>query len=205
MNWKDLGQTIADSAPLLGTLLGGPPGAAVGSLVAGAFGTKASPDELAEAIKRDPEAALKLRQIELDNKAELQRLTLAAETQRLAEDTKKIQSVNATMQSEAQSKWWFSAAWRPFWGVTSALAFMIIVVGIVYLTSVAIEAGDYNMLTIIPQIIMAMAALFAIPGAILGVSAWHRGQMQRVQAGEVKGNGLIGALASRIKNGSKRA
>jgi len=204
MDWKELGHTIADTAPMLGTLLGGPPGAAVGSLIAGVFGVKAEPDKLSEAIKADPEAALKLRQIELDNKTELQKLTLQAETQKLAEDTKRIQAVNTTMQSEAQSKWWFSAAWRPFWGITSALAFMAIVGGIVYLSAVAIKKGDYQAITVIPQIIMSMAALFAIPGGILGVTAWHRGQMQRIQAGEVKGNGLSGALAERIKDGSKK-
>ncbi len=204
MNWKDIGHSIADTAPLLGSLLGGPPGAAVGALISSAFGVKAEPDKLAEAIKADPEAALKLRQIELDNKTELERLTLQAETQKLAEDTKRIQAVNATMQAEARSTWWFSAFWRPFWGVTSALAFMAIVGGIIYLAATAIKAGNYNMLMTIPQIIMSMAALFAIPGTILGVTAWHRGQMQRIRAGEVKSVGLMGALAERIKNGSKR-
>jgi hypothetical protein len=31
----------------------------------------------------------------------------------------------------------------------------------------------------IPQLVGAFATLFAIPGAILGVTAWHRGKEKR--------------------------
>ena len=76
MKWSDIGKTVAEFAPMLGGLVGGPAGAGVGSLIASAFGVENKPDAIAEAIKADPQAAVKLRQIELENKTELERLAL---------------------------------------------------------------------------------------------------------------------------------
>ncbi len=67
MDWKQLGKTVARSAPALGAALGGPAGSVVGSLIAHTFGTGANPDELAQAIAADPESAVKLREFELRN------------------------------------------------------------------------------------------------------------------------------------------
>ena len=65
MDWKDVGQAIAKSARALGAALGGPAGAALGGIVAGAFGAEAAPDQVAAAIATDPQAAVRLREIEL--------------------------------------------------------------------------------------------------------------------------------------------
>lgn len=74
MKWSDIGEKVADFAPLLGSLLGGPAGASVGALIASEYGTKSDPAEIAAKISTDPNAAINLRKIELDNKAELMRI-----------------------------------------------------------------------------------------------------------------------------------
>lgn len=74
MDWKDLGKEMAQYAPLLGGVIGGPAGGAIGSIVASVFGVDNKPDLIAEAIKNDPEAAMKLKTIELDNKVPLQEI-----------------------------------------------------------------------------------------------------------------------------------
>lgn len=74
MEWKDIASTVGKAAPILGTLLGGPAGAAVGALVASALGTGGTPDEVAQALHTSPEAAVKLRQIEADRTVRLQEL-----------------------------------------------------------------------------------------------------------------------------------
>ena len=76
MSWSELGKTIAGYAPLLGGVVGGPAGGAIGSVIASAFGVEDKPDQLAHAIKSDPEAAIKLRKIELDNKTELEKIAM---------------------------------------------------------------------------------------------------------------------------------
>jgi len=76
MNWSELGKTIAGYAPLLGGVVGGPAGAGIGSVIASAFGVEDNPNAVLNAIKKDPQAAIKLKKIELDHKVELEKITL---------------------------------------------------------------------------------------------------------------------------------
>lgn len=73
MNWMDIGkQAIQMGAPILGGALGGPAGAAVGAMIANQFGIDTpTPDNIMAAIKSDPEAALKLREVELRHQERL--------------------------------------------------------------------------------------------------------------------------------------
>ncbi len=197
MDWKDVGNAVLKIAPAVGTALLGPAGGAIGTILSSVFGTDPEPDKVMQAIKMDPNAALKLKEIESNNQTELQKAILQAETMRLAEETKQIQAVNQTMQVEAQHKGW-PAFWRPFWGVISAVSFLVVSVFVCYLGYEAIMKGNPNAMTMIPQVISSMTMLFAVPGAILGVSAWHRGKMQRIQAGDMPQKSIVGALAERI-------
>jgi hypothetical protein len=76
MTWSEIAAIVGKTAPLLGGVLGGPAGAAIGSIVAAALGTENSPDAVAAALAGDPDAALKLRAIETSHEAELQRISL---------------------------------------------------------------------------------------------------------------------------------
>ena len=67
MSWKDIASTVGKFAPIVGTVLGGPAGAAVGSLVSSALGVENEPQAVAKAIQADPQAALKLKQLQIDN------------------------------------------------------------------------------------------------------------------------------------------
>lgn len=71
MNWKDIAKTIATGAPLLGTALGGPAGGAIGAMVASALGVDPKPDAVADALKNDPGAMLKLQELQFNNEADL--------------------------------------------------------------------------------------------------------------------------------------
>lgn len=66
MSWSDVGNKVVQFAPLLGTALGGPGGAAIGALVAKAFGSDATPESVLAAVESDPNAAVKLAQVEKD-------------------------------------------------------------------------------------------------------------------------------------------
>ena len=71
MKWSDIKETVGKFAPLVGTAIGGPAGAAIGSMVSNALGVDNTPDAVAEAIRSDPDAAVKLRKFELDNEADI--------------------------------------------------------------------------------------------------------------------------------------
>jgi len=209
ITWKDIAKTVAQVAPTAGSLLGGPAGVAIGNLIAAALGTTAEPDKVLEAIQSDPQAAVKLKELELNHKLEMERLTVEAEKNRLAVETaelqetsKQIESVNSTMRAEAASEHWFSAFWRPYWGVISGTAFGAAVVFIGLLAYKAVAEKDHEAMRMIPDLVVSLAELFAIPGAILGITAWHRGRMQRIQAGDSDGS-MVGALVDRFRKGKK--
>ena len=75
MNWSELGKKVADYAPLLGGALG-PVGAGVGALIASEFGTENTPDAISNFMTGNPEAQVKLREIELTHKTKLQQIKL---------------------------------------------------------------------------------------------------------------------------------
>lgn len=80
MNWSSIKETVGKVAPLAGTLLGGPAGAAVGSLISSALGVENNPDAVATALA-SPEATVKLRELESNERQHL--LQMQVETLRL--------------------------------------------------------------------------------------------------------------------------
>jgi hypothetical protein len=76
MNLGSLIAIVGKSAPLLASALGSPiAGMAIG-LIENLFGMKSStPDELANAINADPDAAIKLKELELKHTEDLQKIT----------------------------------------------------------------------------------------------------------------------------------
>lgn len=177
MNWSDIAGVVGKAAPLVGTLLGGPAGGAVGGLIASALGTSNDPESVSEALKVDPDAVVKIKQIETEHKTRLQEMSFDLATTQIKE-------VNATMRAEASAEDKWTRRWRPFWGIISAFAFLLVVLFIFVFAMTAVWTGMIEAFTVIPTIIGAFAGLFSVPMVILGVSAHHRGKMQRVQAGE---------------------
>ncbi len=79
MDFTDLSHTVTKYAPLLGGALSGPFGMAIGNIIASVFGSEANkPETLQNLIITDPEAAIKLRQIESEHQLELRRMILQA-------------------------------------------------------------------------------------------------------------------------------
>lgn len=62
--WDKVLELIGDAAPVVGTMLGGPAGAAVGGLVAKALGVDNTPEAIEEALKSNPDALVKIKEIE---------------------------------------------------------------------------------------------------------------------------------------------
>lgn len=95
-----------------------------------------------------------------------------------------LEAINATMQAEAKSENWWTSGWRPYWGFISGTVYGI--VGIIL--SVAIIkmawANPDKLFSQLPLVIGAFASFFSIAGAVLGITAWHRGKKQRIEAGE---------------------
>jgi len=103
VSWRDAAKTVGAIAPGIGAALGGPAGAAVGSLAARALGVAETPQALAKAAQEHPEVAL----------AKLQALEAVLSDR---QDARAMQ-VAALQQDDKASKrfiYVFAAAWSLF-------------------------------------------------------------------------------------------
>ncbi|MDE3023135.1 MAG: hypothetical protein KGI54_15015, partial [Pseudomonadota bacterium] len=123
MNWKDIAPFVGDAAPIIGGLLGGPAGAAVGSLVANALGTGATPDAVSQALKTDPAAAVKLATLQEEQAVAFKQMTLQQATAEIQAQAQMSTAQIAVNQTEATKNSLFVAGWRPFIGWSCGAAF----------------------------------------------------------------------------------
>ena len=102
MNWSDIGGIIGKAAPVVGTLLGGPAGAAVGALVASALGTANDPDAVSAALASDPSALARVQELQINAKVQLQQLAVTAENNRLQAEATQYAAEAADRDSARQ-------------------------------------------------------------------------------------------------------
>lgn len=68
MNWEELGKTIGEVAPMLGTLLApatGGASVAIGAMVSSVLGVENTPEAVEAELRTNPDALLKLKELEL--------------------------------------------------------------------------------------------------------------------------------------------
>jgi len=99
MDWSELKGIVGKAAPVVGTLLGGPAGAAVGGLIASALGTENTPDAVSNALLANPDALVKLQELQVNAKVQLQQLEVAAELNRLTAQTAQFSAEAADRDS----------------------------------------------------------------------------------------------------------
>ena len=176
LEWKDIADVVGKAAPMLGALIGGPGGIAVGALISSALGVGNTPSEVSQALLTNPDAAIKLKEIESKRQVDLQTILMQAEGNRLSADTAAIQAVNATMQAEAKSEHWLQWSWRPLNGYALAIGSLSTVFAVLYLSYIAVVMKDANALITIPTIVTSITMALGVPGAVCGVTAWFRGK-----------------------------
>lgn len=83
MNWSDIGKIVGNAAPIVGTLLGGPAGGAVGAMVASALGTTNDAESVAIALSSSPDALVRVQELQTNARVQLEQLAVTAENNRL--------------------------------------------------------------------------------------------------------------------------
>jgi len=166
--WDKIKGVVAGAAPMLGGLLGGPVGGIAGKMVADALGVEEDPDQIMQALQTDPEAMSKLRALEMENKRELRRMTLEAETRALAE-------INATMRAELKHDGVFKSGWRPFIGWVTGLG----IGGILLALVVAMFKHPEDA----PEIMSSATIILSITLGILGVNIKKRSDDKAISQG----------------------
>ncbi len=139
--------------------------------IAKAVTGESDPDRAIKAMQADPEVALRFKEAVMSHDEAMAR-----------EDSRRIAEVNATMRAEAKSEKWPQYMWRPFNG------FMF---GVTLFSNYVVLPAIGKTPTDIPEIVWVMW------GAVLGVTAWHRGQ-------EKRGQGQTGGIAGIVGKVMKR-
>ena len=98
-DWAAIGRKVADAAPLLGTALGGPAGAALGALVASTLGTAGSPAEVMKKLQTDPAAFIRVQELEQQERESLRGYVL--------------EMAKAEMQDQQQAREVHKDHWMP--------------------------------------------------------------------------------------------
>jgi roadblock/LC7 domain-containing protein len=186
MDWKTIGKELADiGLPLLGAALPFPGGEALGSALAAAIGQPgAAPEVVLNALKQNASALSAAKTFESAQQVNILKLQIDAEIAARNAESADIAVVNTTMQEEdkaSASEAWYQKAWRPANGFSVALGSFASVIAVCYLFYRAIVDKDVTALSVIPSLATAIATILAVPGAAVGIAAWHRGKMQIAQ------------------------
>ncbi|MEI6897873.1 MAG: 3TM-type holin [Psychromonas sp.] len=176
--WDSIKNLIGSSAPLIGTLIGGPIGASVGGLVASALGVENTPAAIEQALRNNPDALIKLKQLEFDNQAQLRDLAFKHASLESDERKSNLQQLHVTMQTELASNDAYVRRWRPTFGYAMCLAWCLLFFGLAFAMVVYPEnAAD------IVNSIVALTPLFGIALSVLGISIHKRSLDKQTQAG----------------------
>jgi len=187
MKWSDLKGIIGKSAVLLGTLLGGPAGATVGGLIASVLGVENEPQKVYEALKADPQAIVKIKELELSHAEKLRELAIQQEKNRLEAETARLAEINKTMRTEAQAEDKYVRRWRPTFGYAVAITWVLqtlaILGGVVYST---VSSPDKASVIIgaISQMLQALTLQWTVALGVLGINVVKRSQDKQVLAGQ---------------------
>ncbi len=174
-----MGGFLAGLLPTAATLLGGPAAGIAVKFLADKLGISGSTQEVVtDTLKKmtgTPEDRLALAQIDAD---------LAKHAADLGLDMVKLsvenaKDINTTMQAEAKGEHWATWFWRPSIGMAIALNVVLssVTVMVAYI-GVMFFKLDSTVLSYIPAMLAAMAALLAAPSGIVGVASYFRGKMQ---------------------------
>ena len=115
--WATIKTAISKAAPLVGSLIGGPLGASAGALVANALGVENTPNAISHALNSDPDALIKIKQMELDHEVELKQL-------QIDEMSLQISYQKAQLADTQDARKQHKEHWMP-WTLTLILALMV--------------------------------------------------------------------------------
>ena len=125
-----------------------------------------------------PDQKLALEQAE--NTFKLQMLAAGyADKEAMAKmDLDQIAAVNATMASElsnSDKETWLQKSWRPLCGLSVAGGSFVVTCLSCLIFYKAVIEGQTAALTMLPQLATSVALVLSVPGAAVGIIAWHKG------------------------------
>ena len=125
-------------------------------------------DEAVKALQTNPDMVLQYRKAVLDQEVEFQNLAV-----------QNAGDINKTMQAEAAAEHWPTYSWRPAIGFSFALLAVIggLTAAAAYIGVMFVNVKP-EVLSYLPGMLGAEAAIMATMAPVLGVASWFRGKMQ---------------------------
>ncbi|MBD1877250.1 hypothetical protein H6F75_27600 [Nodosilinea sp. FACHB-131] len=150
-------ELVSIGAPLFGAVLGGPPGLAAGaiSLIINALGLPSnySVQDITKEVQADPEAASRLRELELNNQQYLLGLKLQIEQAEHA-DRANARAREVAITNATGSRDWFAAGL----GVFVVLAFTLVLCSMIFRPTRSESQRDPNTSALINILVGALTA-----------------------------------------------
>ncbi|MBV1843356.1 3TM-type holin [Photobacterium ganghwense] len=193
--WDNVKQLIGNTAPLIGSLIGGPAGGAIGSLVASALGVENSPGAIEAELRTNPDALLKLKQLEMAHEVQLRELAFRHAELESEERRLQVTQQTATVQAEMASADPFVRRWRPTWGYTLCLSWALMFFGLFFVMIFhPTEAAN------VVNAIVALSPLVTVALGVLGVNIHKRSLDKQIAAGQMP-LGLFAGMRQAVKGG----
>jgi hypothetical protein len=197
VKWKKVGEKIAEFAPLVGTALGGAPGAALGALVAKTLGVPGTPADVEKAIL-DPAGRQKIIELELAQKTRFEELYWAAvqgQTVQTGETYRTELKSEDPYVRRARPGFIYAMKWTWILQIgTSMLAALIVVVADV-LGTAGFDAAD--ILRAIASFQADTAMQWAVALSVIGIYNIKRSDDKQVEATGQPAQGIVQMLLSR--------
>jgi hypothetical protein len=176
-----------------GPLLGGVVGPVVANLMRKVTGQPAEDEDyeaMAATIMGSPELQLEIEKLAIEReRIELEKLEAENDLERSKweAETARMETVNATMRAEAGADDKWQRRWRPYWGFVSATAWGLIALSysiLVACIAFSVKGVEAAALTTVGSSLADMTVFLGVAAAILGVSAWKRGdeKIARIKA-----------------------
>ncbi len=157
---KALGAVVASSAPLLGSVVMGPLGAGIGAIIANSFGVDPkNTDELIQKIQTDPQAAIKLKELEINSTIELQRLSVQ---QAVSELQNQQENARIALEDRASARNYASAQKSPETEKLDNRIKMLLTISSILLIFLCMAAIIMHRVEGEEQTIIAMILTFAV-------------------------------------------
>lgn len=178
MDWKKVGEQVGKVAPLLGGVLLGSPGSALGSMVASALGVENTPDAVTKAIASNPEAAAKLKELEENNQHQLSMMLLQLEKTGIEQQA-------MTQRKELESHDPFVRRWRPLFGYIMAVSFFFLNLAICWMIVEIVNHPESisPTVTALSQVMGPVSIIWSMGMAILGISIRERSKDKKTEKG----------------------
>lgn len=175
---------------LSAALTGGPVGVAALAVQKVTAALGAPINSTADSVKQllnsyTAEQLLAIKEVDNSFALEMKKLGYQNEQQLKQLDVEAMRIVNTTIQDEiknADIESWLQKNWRPLCGLAVAIGsvFSVVIFCIAFLLSLFL--GKAEAISALPALASAVALILGVPGAAVGITAWHAGKEDRTYA-----------------------